>query len=101
MPPGRSINPFEGFSLTRPFKLWWNGRKLTQYLGEYLDEKYASRRRSKTTGPEKKSKAVIDLALDMYEKEYQSSKDKGKGMDPSFKQTAIDQSVLSTKRQYC
>lgn len=86
LPPSRSLNPFEGLSITRPFVLWSNGRKLSKYIGEYLDESLARRGSAEK---QRKSKAVVDLALDMYENELQSG-DK-KEMDASFRETAIDQ----------
>lgn len=67
---------------------------MNQYVGRILDERFASRSNSEKPA-QNRNKQVVDLALKTYEKEYQSKADEGKGMDPFFRQTAIDQSVAT------
>lgn len=86
LPPARSFNPFVGLNMRRQYKLWSNGRKLTGYIGEYLDESLRRRVAAEKRG---KSKAVVDLAWDMYEIEFQNTGQKG--MDKTFREMAIDQ----------
>lgn len=103
MPPAGSINPLDGIDLLRPIKLWWNGRKLDNLIGDELDKRIATRDQKLASGngvsDEAKPKAdrkrsVVDLALDTYQKEFQTASQAAKSssaMDPAFRMTAINQ----------
>jgi len=74
MMPGAD-SPFfwQDVQLTRPFRLWWNNRKLDAAVDAELDKKI--QRRAKDLEDEslgihkQKKKSIIDLALNAYEKE--------------------------------
>lgn len=67
LPPSRSLKPFKGLSWTRPYILWSDGRKLSKYMREYLDRDLT---KIGTAEKQSKSKVVVDLVLEMYEKEF-------------------------------
>lgn len=67
--PGGSIFPWEHFSLTRPFKLWWNYRQLDQAINDELDAKILRRADEMSENGRTKKKSSIDLALSAFEKE--------------------------------
>ncbi|KEQ82102.1 cytochrome P450 [Aureobasidium pullulans EXF-150] len=70
------------FNIFRPFVHWWNLRQMDTYVGRVLEERFASRNlRSR------KTKHVIDLALETYLKE-NNVNDTSK-LDPRFKDAAI------------
>lgn len=74
MPGADAIYPWQDVMLSRPFKLWWNGRKLEAAINEELDKKilrrakdFGDETKGMTKGPKKRS--IVDLALNAYEKE--------------------------------
>ncbi|KAL2031486.1 hypothetical protein VTO58DRAFT_106837 [Aureobasidium pullulans] len=74
--------PAQIFNIFRPFVHWWNLRQMDTYVGRVLEERFASR-----NSRSKKTKHVIDLALETYLKE-NNVNDTSK-LDPRFKDAAI------------
>ena len=66
---GGSIFPWQEFSITRPFKLWWNYRQLDQAINEELDAKILRRAEEISKYGQTRKKSSIDLALSAFEKE--------------------------------
>lgn len=104
MPPSGSINPLRGLDLLRPFKLWFNSRKLDRLIGEELDKRFAAQTQQLTNGNHAASdskakpktdrkRSVVDLALETYQKEFSSQtfKSPSSTMDRAFRTTAINQ----------
>jgi cytochrome P450 len=99
MPFTSPANPFVGLTakIMSPLRLWLNGRKLDQYIGEALDQRQSQRsadEKLELSGGKIKPRYAVDLALDTYEKEFQVKhrfSDHDRGMDPVFRQNAIDQ----------
>ena len=91
-------NPFSGLSLTRPVKLWWNGRQLDGLLGDEVDKKVAARADDGTSTNSGKStkaarkRSIVDLALDQYQKDLQATGKKisATTMPPSVRVDIID-----------
>ncbi|KAI4754165.1 cytochrome P450 [Aureobasidium sp. EXF-3400] len=73
--------PLQVFNIFRPFVQWWNLRQMDTYVGNILEERFASRN---TRG---KKKHVIDLALETYLKE--NNVDDVSKLDPKFKDAAL------------
>lgn len=73
--------PLQIFNIFRPFVQWWNLRQMDKYVGNVLEERFASRN---TRG---KKKHVIDLALETYLKE--NNVDETSRLDPKFKDAAL------------
>jgi cytochrome P450 len=73
--------PLQIFNIFRPFVQWWNLRQMDTYVGNILEERFASRN---TRG---KKKHVIDLALETYLKE--NNVDDTSKLDPKFKDAAL------------
>ena len=70
--------------------MWWNTRKMDNYLSKILDERFATR------DDRVKQKHVIDLALETYLAGQQQASEKGtsevpkvEGLDSTFKKHAI------------
>lgn len=72
--------PLQVFNIFRPFVQWWNFRQMDTYVGNIVEERFASRN---TRG---KKKYVIDLALETYYKE--NNVDDTSKLDPDFKSAA-------------
>jgi cytochrome P450 len=99
MPSASSIGPFDDINLLRPFRLWWNQRKLDNLLGAEIDRKVAARKTSQQqangnghASDEKlkkdRKRSIVDLALDAYEKQVASGA--ADAMTSSFRSMAID-----------
>jgi cytochrome P450 len=73
--------PLQIFNIFRPFVQWWNLRQMDTYVGNILEQRFASRN---TRG---KKKHVIDLALETYLKE--NNVDETSRLDPKFKDAAL------------
>jgi len=73
--------PLQIFNIFRHFVQWWNLRQMDTYVGNVLEEKFASRN---TRG---KKKYVIDLALETYLKE--NNVDETSKLDSKFKDAAL------------
>jgi hypothetical protein len=99
MPPAGSFNPLQNINLIRPIRIWLNGRKLDRLIGQELDERFNKSQANGDAQPASKpatgSRSVVTLALNTYQKEFQSSAGKASPskttMDPTFRATAIDQ----------
>lgn len=57
------LNPFIRYNPLYPLKVWYNGRKMDQYISAELDKRYQEWRNSSISV---KTKSVIDLALADY-----------------------------------
>jgi cytochrome P450 len=78
MPDATAIYPWQDIKITRPFKLWVNGKKLDRLIGQELDLKINARAQSrdeKPTSAKARKKSVVDLALDGYEHEIRKDED--------------------------
>lgn len=78
------LNPFRVFNPVRPFMFRYNQWKMRRFISRVMDRRFASR--SGVDAKKKKTRPVIDLALDAYLKETNSDT-----MDTTFKRIAIDQ----------
>lgn len=87
IPIGAQFNPWELVDFRRPFLLAYRTWRMDRYLGQVLDQRFATRE------GRGKSKAVVDLALEAYMKEVKgaSSVDarSPQRLDPEFKTAAI------------
>ncbi|KAF3922908.1 hypothetical protein ABW20_dc0100610 [Dactylellina cionopaga] len=89
LPMPVSLNPWNKYNFFRPFAYWWNQRVMRRTLGGMLDERFLKRNNIQTSS--KKSKPIIDLALEMYLKE---KGDKVTTMDEEFRTNAITQMLV-------
>lgn len=78
------FNPF------RPFSVWYNTRKMNRYVNHQLDERYTTKRGGLVA---KKSKTIIDLALNSYIEEKFATKNSAE-IDETFRLSAISQMKL-------
>lgn len=74
MPGADAIFPWQQLSITRPFKLWWNNRKLEHAINVELNDKIHRRAKDIQKEADGRAKApkrrsIIDLAINAYEKE--------------------------------
>jgi len=74
MPPATAVFPWQSVDLTRPFRLWWNGRHLNNAISKELDAIIVRRGQAfldeqKGLAKSFKTKSIIDLALATWEKE--------------------------------
>ena len=68
----------------RPLIMKYNTWRMNRYIGRFLDERFATR------SERRKTKCIIDLALESYLKENKSDADlKAMNLDPAFKEAAI------------
>ena len=85
-------NPFEYFNLVRRAVHWWNGRQMDRYIDNELSKRL---RESQADHEGKRQKAIIDLILQGYIAESQSSNPKSgfpvDKLDPSFRAFATSQ----------
>jgi cytochrome P450 len=102
MPYENPSNPLQDLvaKMTSPFLLWLNSRKLDKYIGDLVDQRFASRshgEKQKSAATNKGARTVVDLALKTYEKEFQNkdpttnTAQTSKGLDPTFRRSAVDQ----------
>lgn len=84
--PG-GFNPFARYNFARKRRLAERQQRMSDYIGRILDD-YYERRKNGTADQE--SKTIVDIALDLYEKDYSSPKDSNGGLDPAFRTLAID-----------
>lgn len=86
IPIGAQFNPWELVDFRRPVVLKYNTWRMNRYIGQQLEERFATKeRRGKT-------KHVVDLALEAYLKEVKGSTgttENVRGLDPEFKEAAI------------
>lgn len=85
-------NPFEYLNMVRKAIHWWNGRQMDQYIDNELSKRYSE---FKVDHEGKRKKAIIDLVLQSYLAESQSSDPRFDSscdkLDPSFRAFAISQ----------
>ena len=93
VPIGDEINPFKKYKPFRPFIYAYNTRRMNGYISRELDQRSAMRRNTEHQKFSKRSKPIIDIALDVYleDENRDSSTD---DIDPTFKSFAIDQIKL-------
>ena len=84
--PG-GFNPFAKYNFARKRRLAERQQRMSDYIGRILDD-YYERRKNGTV--EQESKTIVDIALDLYEKDISSPKDSKGGLDPAFRTLAID-----------
>jgi len=88
----QSLNPFHQYHPIRPIAFKYYKKKLDQYIGRILDERFRSRSVSR---PAKKKRTSIDLALEAYADEVGQRLDlQDTVMDEEFKRTAIDNMLV-------
>jgi cytochrome P450 len=90
VPFPNDMNPFSVFNPIRPFMIWYNARKMNRYIENLLDDRFEVGR-ARSAESSKRSKPIIDLALEAYLKEDEASKEADKKMDSTFKRFAVDQ----------
>lgn len=89
------MNPFKKYNPIRPLAYWYNARRMNNYLGKLVDERFESSIKQRKTGVNKRSKSIIDLALDTYRDEDKREEvAKSRVIDPIFRRVAIDQIKL-------
>lgn len=74
------------------YRRWVNARTMDRYLGKVLDARFAEwkKRQSQSAGPKKKSRSVMDLAIETWAKEQPRGRNTG-SMSGEFKKGAISQ----------
>ncbi|KAK6531780.1 hypothetical protein TWF694_002949 [Orbilia ellipsospora] len=87
--PANSYNPWLIWHPLRPLVFWWNQRIMRGILGGMLDQRFRQRNLNGTST--KKSKPIIDLALETYLKEKDGKVDT---MDEEFRTNAITQMLV-------
>jgi len=89
-PSAVKTNPFVGLNPLRPFMHKYYERKMNNYLGKIIDDRYASSSRDSSKS---RRKPAIDLALDEYtlQQEEEHGAKSAQGLDKAFKAVAIDQ----------
>jgi cytochrome P450 len=92
LPTNEDINPFKRYRPLRPFVMWYNTRRMNRWLSKELDSRLSSRHEVSEAAKLKRSKPVIDLALDAYLAE--RGDNPTSGMDATFKDFAISQIKL-------
>ncbi|KAF3924432.1 hypothetical protein AA313_de0208016 [Arthrobotrys entomopaga] len=87
--PANSYNPWLIWHPLRPFVFWWNQRIMRGTLGSMLDQRFRQRNPNGTSN--KRSKPIIDLALETYLKEKGGQVET---MDEEFRTNAITQMLV-------
>ena len=91
-------SPFEGMNPIRQFKISQNSKIIDRFLGDELDRRFASTDQQETK-PRRQS--MLDVALDTYNSEICGLKSEAsRGMDPEFRQSAIDQYDFQNRAKY-
>lgn len=88
MPLSNDMNPFRRYNPMRAIVYRRNTRIMNRYLDRLLEQRFADRRQNEKAAS-KRSKPIIDLALDTYLEETGQSRDSA--LPRQFKQSAIDQ----------
>ena len=91
---GDEINPWKKWNPIRPFMFRYNTRRMDRWLSKKLDERLALRQSLGEAAMLKRSKPVIDLALDTYLLNNGHRKNGVSLMDDTFKTIAISQIKL-------
>lgn len=82
--PTGTVNPFRIFNPLRPLVFQYNIGRMNKFVSKVIDERFASRSIASKTN--QKKRPIIDLALDAYLSETNSTK-----VDATFKRFARDQ----------
>ncbi|KAF3040312.1 hypothetical protein E8E12_007633 [Didymella heteroderae] len=89
----QSINPFHRYSLLRPPVLKYYRWRLSTYVGKVLDDRFGSRKPA--IADAKRSKSGVDLALEVYKKEYSNiSGVDTASMSAEFRKAAVDNLLI-------
>ncbi|KAL8769784.1 MAG: hypothetical protein Q9209_004400 [Squamulea sp. 1 TL-2023] len=88
MPLSNDMNLFRRYNPMKWFVYRANTRIMNRYLDELLEQRFADRQQEEKANT-KRSKPIIDLALDMYLKE--TGQTGASALPQQFKQSAIDQ----------
>lgn len=93
VPNDSNTNPFAKYSPIRIYRRWRNSRIMTAYIDNVLEERFAhqAKESARITTKQPRKRAIIDLALESYRSQLQSSDAKSEGLDPDFKKHAITQ----------
>jgi cytochrome P450 len=94
LPQGDEVNPFKKYKPLRPFIYWYNTRRMNRWLSRELEARFASRKEVGQAEKLKRSKPVIDLALDTYLSESNLDIEKSTTLDATFKEFALRQIKL-------
>ncbi|KAL9587837.1 MAG: hypothetical protein Q9203_003350 [Teloschistes exilis] len=89
MPIANDLNLFRKYNPWKFVQHRINSRIMTNYLDNLLENRFAARRQEEKARTSKRSKPIIDLALDAYLDE--TSQSEVSGLPVPFKKSAIDQ----------
>lgn len=90
LPKGNDFNPFSIYNPIRPLMNQLNKRRMDQWLGKIMDERFTSSTHGNPREVKKNARPVIDLALDAYAKEFGTSAEKAGKIDLAFRAAAMD-----------
>lgn len=90
---GAEINPFQRYHPLRPLVHWYNARQMNKYISRVLEDRFAIRQDENKLIDAKRSRSVIDLALNAYLAEG-TGHSVQRAMDATFKAFAISQIKL-------
>lgn len=90
IPMAGEMNPFKLYNPMRSFMYWYNARRMNRYIGNLLDDRFEIRRVRRAEDI-KRSKPIVDLALDTYLENHATSKKENGRMNSTFKRFAITQ----------
>ncbi|KAK9426795.1 putative Cytochrome P450 [Seiridium unicorne] len=74
---GTTYNPIKRYLTIRPFVLWYNSRKMNQFIGQEIDKRYAEHMQQ---GPDTKpsSRSVMSIVLSQYLAEEEAKQGSGR-----------------------
>lgn len=90
---GIKLNPFSQINPFRPFVFWYNTRRMNGFISRELESRFAAHQNDQVADKAKRSKSVMDLALQAYLAEDPAGK-AAKGIDATFKAVAMCQMKL-------
>ena len=93
IPSGDEVNPFKKYQPWRRFIYWYNTRVQNAYISRELDKRFVLRGTTQSATATKRSKPIIDIALDVY-LEGKKQDNATSNIDEGFKILAIDQIKL-------
>ncbi|MCJ1437488.1 hypothetical protein MMC27_006875 [Xylographa pallens] len=94
LPIGNEINPWKKWNPIRPFVLRYNTRRMDRWLSKALDERFTLRQSLGEAAMLKRSKPIIDLALDTYLLGEGLDEKSVRPMDDTFKTMSMNQIKL-------
>ncbi|MCJ1402698.1 hypothetical protein MMC11_005919 [Xylographa trunciseda] len=94
LPIGNEINPLKKWNPIRPFVFRYNTRRMDRWLSSALDERFALRQGLGEAAMLKRSKPVIDLALDTYLLDQGLNEKCVRPMEDTFKAMSMNQIKL-------